>query len=425
MLDFLYNTDLEKTVLSTFVRDNEEYFSCDHYVELFTEHNIHIYGAIKKLLLSSVSVDIVTLTQELKGVVSASYLVDVVDAPVSAVGLEYHVASLENARLRRNMYHAYVSGIEKIKIGENPLEIELEVKSKITDIETNKVVKSMDLSISTLEEITEEVKGGKEIGIKTGIRSLDNATNGFYPKEFIVIAGRPGSGKTSILLNMVRNFGFFYEPGIIFSLEMPNNQLMKRIYCDIGSINGGLLFQNRLKETGYDAIWNRLNKAAEQVAEMPILFDDQATITIDTIYSRAKKAKLTNNIKWIAIDHLGLIKGWNQQGQEPKAEITRMCKAMSKDLDCSVIVLSQMNREIEKGKKRNPVMSDLRDAGSIEQDADIVLFPSVPFKNKQGTNGDEYDDAELFIAKTRRGWVCKIDDLKWQGHYFRYSNKDP
>lgn len=422
MLDFLYNTELEKTVLSSFIRDNELFFNSEHYIELFTENNIHVYSTIKKLLLANSSADIVTLTDDLKGVVTASYLVDVIDAPVSAINIKHHVLSLEQARLRREMYKAYTDGIGMIKIGNDPLEIESSVKSQISTIETKNTIKSIDLSLSTIDAISSEVKGGKDPGLKTGFFQLDHATNGFYAKEFVVIAGRPGTGKTSMAMNMVKHFGLMLEPGIVFSLEMSNEQLMRRMYCDVGGIDMKYLFHNKLKNKGHENIWKELNRAAGRVSEMPILFDDQATITIDTIYSRAKKAKLTTDIRWVLIDHLGLISGWNVKGQEPKAEITRMCKAMAKDLDCTVIVLSQMNREIEKGKKRNPVMSDLRDAGSIEQDADIVLFPDVPVKNPKGTFDDMCDNAELFIAKTRRGWVTKFEGMKWQGHYFRYSD---
>ena len=425
MLEHLYKPEIENTVLSSFVFDNDDFYKTEFSECQFTEHRIVVFQAIKKILNSGSDVDLVSLTEKLTGQIKITDLITITDSPVSAVNLELHYQTLEKARLKREMYQAYTNGLEMIKSGRNPSEIDLHVKSKITDIEISEPVTAFDLSSETLDEIQEEAESGSSVGIRTGIRDIDTYMNGFYPQELIIVAGRPGDGKTSLVMNWVKNFAFWGEPGIVFSLEMSNRQLMRRMMCDIGSIDGKYLFQGRLKFDKDSPMWKQLTNIASKISEMPIQFDDSANMTIDKIYSRAKKAKALKNIKYVVIDYLGLIAGWNVTGQESKSEITRMCKMMAKELDCVVIVLSQMNRNIEKREGRSPKMSDLRDAGSIEQDADVIIFPDVPDKNIKGTEGDGFDLADLYIAKTRRGRTGKIEGLKWQGHYFRYSDGEP
>ena len=426
MLTHLYKTEIENTVLSSFIFDNEEFFTTEFSELHFTKDRILVFSAIKEILNSGNEADLVSLCENLSGKVKITDLTNIIDSPVTATNLKYHFKTLENARLRREMYQAYTSGLEMIKSGSEPLEIESKVNAKIVNTETSEPVKAFDLAASTLDEIVDEAQNGKESGIKTGHRRLDLRMNGFCPQEMVVVAGRPGTGKTSIVCNWVRNFAYWMEPGIIFSMEMSNRQLMRRMMCDIGSIDGKYLFQGQLKFGKNSQIWKTLTQISSKISEMPIQFDDTANLTVDKIYSRAKKAKALHKIKYVVIDHLGLIQGWNVKGQEPKAEITRMCKVIAKELDVVVIVLSQMNRNIEKREGREPKMSDLRDAGSIEQDADIIIFPDVPVKSVEGTRDDEYDLADLYVAKTRRGRVGVIPDMDWQGHYFRYSdNKEP
>jgi len=246
--------------------------------------------------------------------------------------------------------------------------------------------------------------------------------NGFMPGEFVIIAARPGVGKTSLALNLARNFAYCGHPGIIFSLEMTKKQLVRRMICDLGGVDGKYLFQNQLNNKTEKEVWKSIHEASALISDMPIIWDDSPRMSIDKIYSRAKKAKAISGIKWVIVDYLQLIHGWNVSGQESKAAITSEFKNMSKELDLPVFVLSQLNRNIEGRVNKAPQMSDLRDAGSIEQDCDIALFPDVPTKSIDGTVGDEFEPASLYLVKTRRGRTGVIKDLKWQGHYYRYSD---
>jgi len=420
-LEYLYKIDIEKTVLSSFIFSNDEFHRTEFTASMFSENRIIIFNGIKELINKGFEADFATITTLLAGKVKVSELSDILDAPISG-NISYHYRELENARLRREMYTAYTASSEMCLNGLEPSVIALNVKQKITNIEVFDPVTSFELANTTLDEITRESREGEIFGIKTGIKKLDRIMNGFQPGEFVVIAARPGMGKTSLALNMARNFGYNGDAGLIFSLEMTNRQLMRRMIADIGSVDGSYLFQGELNQNTDKDVWNNINGASSKISELPIEFDDSVPTTIEKIYSRAAKAKALRGIKWIIVDHLSLISGWNKEGQGPKAEITGMLKVLAKELKITVIALSQLNREIEKRATRAPKMSDLRDAGTIEQDCDIALFPDVPEKSQNGTAGDEFEPAEFYVVKTRRGRTGKITNIKWQGHYYRFSD---
>ncbi len=421
-LTHFVKADVEMAVLSGFIFDNNEFFLHEFDPGLFTGDRVLVFAGIRDLVTRGVTADIVTLTSHLAGKVRASEIVMIADTPVS-LNLAFHRGVLENARLLREMHTAFTKGAGMCREGAAPSEIDALVRSKITHTETFEPRSSQDLVLKTLDEITQRVMEGVEPGLKTGITRLDHIINGFLPGEFVIIAARPGVGKTSLILNMARNFGFAGYPGLLFSMEMPESQLMQRWLCDVGSVDGKYLFQGRLKKN--DAVvWTKLTQAGQDIAGLPVFWDDSAHLTIDKIHARARKAKMLHGIRWIAVDYLQLVSGWGVPGQEGKAEITRQFKLMAKELDLVVIVLSQLNRNIEGRASRAPQMSDLRDAGSIEQDCDIALFPDVPERSMSGTEDDGFDMAKLYIVKTRRGRTGVIEGVRWQGHYFRFANEE-
>lgn len=420
-IDAFIKADIENGLLSAIIFDSDEFFRHDFSQDIFTSFRKDVFNEIKAIISTGECVDITLLIERLAGRVRASDIVFISESPVS-LNPAHYIEVLEHARTRREMYAAYNLAVKMCVEGKTPVEIDSVVKSKISNIETFEPVDSNELINLAMDNIAREASGEIEIGIKTGIRRLDMVLNGFIPGEFIIIAARPGIGKTSLALNFARNFAYCGHPGIIFSLEMTKEQLVRRMICDVGTIDGSYLFQNKLTKNTDRQIWNGIHEASSTISGMPILWDDSARMSIDKIYSRAKKAKAVNGIKWIVVDYLQLIHGWNVQGQEAKAAITSEFKNMSKELGLPVFVLSQLNRNIESRVNRSPQMSDLRDAGSIEQDCDIAIFPDVPLKSADGTSGEQYELANLYLVKTRRGRTGVIKDLRWQGHYYRYSD---
>jgi replicative DNA helicase len=422
-MKYLQDDQAEKSILSMFMADNQEFFAHETDESLFFSSNrILIYQAMRTLIQSGCEADIVSLFVELKGKgVKASELSELSSYPIST-NTAYHISCLQKARTRRQMYQAYSHASQMCIDGCDPSEIASNAKLGITNIETFEPVSSRDLALSVVESVNQEMTTGSGEGLKSGLRRLDTITNGFLPGEFVIIAGRPGVGKTSLALNILRNYGFMGYPGSVFSLEMKKDQLFRRMICDVGSVDMKFLFHGLLNKNDSVNV-SIVNDAAQMIGEFPIEWDDTPRLTIDQIYSRAKKAKTLRDIKWIMVDHIGRINGWNTPGQEKKSDITGMFASMAVELDIVVIVLSQLNREIEKRSTRTPQMSDLRDAGSLEQDCDIAIFPDVPPKEGSGTMGDESDEATLYIVKTRRGRKGKITGMKWQGHYYRYSDE--
>jgi replicative DNA helicase len=260
------------------------------------------------------------------------------------------------------------------------------------------------------------------VGLSTGLSLLDSRWSGLVEPRLHILAARPGMGKTALMLAFVKAQAQAGIPTLVFSLEMTKKQLVRRLICDVGSVDGSYMFQNKLTKGTDREIWGNIHEASSTISEMPILWDDSARMSIDKIYSRAKKAKAVNGIKWVIVDYLQLIHGWNVAGQESKAAITSEFKNMSKELELPVFVLSQLNRNIEGRVNKAPQMSDLRDAGSIEQDCDIAIFPDVPLKSLDGTSYDQYELANLYLVKTRRGRTGVIKDMRWQGHFYRYSD---
>jgi len=420
----LYKNDIEKSVLSSLMFDNDSFFTIEILSDYFTGNRGLIFEAIRKIISNNGDANLVSVSTSLRGVVDASLLSSIAEFPVST-NLEFSVAELAESSRLRNLYRSLNTGINMCLNGQASSEIISSVNKIFVATEKSGAVKIENVLPDIMREIDEISAGNRSPGILTGISGVDRSTGGFGA-EFAIIAGRPGSGKTSLAMNFARNFAWNGMSGIIFSLEMPKNQLVKRLLCDVGDIDSDLIFKggvSKLFGRDKDSFFENINAASTAIARMPIEIDDTASLTIDQIYVRAKKAKKLNDIKWIVIDYIGLIKGWNERGQGPKAEITRQMKVMSKDLDLPVFALSQMNRAIEGRAERTPKMSDLRDAGSIEQDADIVIFPdAIKQEYEQNVKQKDYVDVDIYIAKNRRGSTGVVRDVKWQGEYFRFSN---
>ncbi len=420
----LYKPDIEEAVLASFMIDNDTFYGCNCNAELFSGKRVFVFNAINKLLKEGIEADIITIHNEVSGDVDAVFLSKVMDMPISQ-DLRYHIQKLEEVQLRRQIYMAYGKGVELCKAGANPDDILRDTSNAIISVDTNEAKKIKDTVQDVEDEISLIASGGKEPGLPSGIHVLDSVTGGF-DAELILIAARPGVGKTSLALNICRNLAFCGVPSMIFSLEMTANQLTKRMIADVGSIDGKYLFRGEVRKLEGERqgkFFKHLGNTSSKISELPITIDDSTNLTIDRIFNRAKKEMMRNKLGAIVVDHLGLIAGWNNEGQGPKAEISRGLKMMSKELNIPVFALSQMNRNIENRQVKKPALSDLRDSGTLEQDADMVLFPDVPDKENQ-TELAGFNEACIFVAKNRKGRIGLIEDLKWQGHYFRFSENN-
>ena len=243
----LCKTDIEDSVLAYFILDNTEIHLHEPNIALFTGERAIVYQAVSELILGGTEADVLTICDKLKGSVLPSVIMRIVDSPLS-VNIEYHLKALDEARVRREMAQSYSRGISMCEEGKIPDEIEATVRNGIIRTEKADVKSIEDVALTVIEDIAAEAEGRKEMGIRCGIHPIDKSTGGFEGGEFIVIAARPGIGKTSLAMNMVRNFAEFNRPGQVFSLEMGSDQLVRRMACDIGNIDSELLFKGGLRE---------------------------------------------------------------------------------------------------------------------------------------------------------------------------------
>jgi len=276
----------------------------------------------------------------------------------------------------------------------------------------------------------EELKGKKDglTGVPTGFTDLDRLTSGWQPSDLIIVAARPGMGKTGFVLSMTRNAAIdFKKPVALFSLEMASLQLVLRLVSMEAEISGSKLRNGQLEEEE----WKRLHKSVERISEAPIYIDDTAGINIFELRAKARRMKLQHDIQLIIIDYLQLMSGGPDSGkgnrEQEISSISRSLKALAKELNVPVIALSQLSRAVEtRGGTKRPQLSDLRESGAIEQDADIVSFIYRPdyYQIMEDENGQSLKGvAEIIIAKHRNGALETVK-LRFTDKFARFSDLD-
>ena len=247
-------------------------------------------------------------------------------------------------------------------------------------------------------------KEGGVIGVPSGLTDLDEVTAGFHPGDFIVIAGRPSMGKTALALNIARNAAIDHKIGIgFFSLEMANNQLAMRLLCTEAKVDSHLVRTGNLPRNQ----WVNLSTNVGTLAEAPIYLDDTPGISVLELRAKARRLKAEKDVGLIIVDYLQLMQGpASESRQQEISHISRSLKGLAKELNLPVIALSQLSRAVENRSDRRPLLSDLRESGAIEQDADVVIFLYRPFLYTQ----EESDDGKvhIIVAKQRNGPVRTV-----------------
>ncbi len=243
-------------------------------------------------------------------------------------------------------------------------------------------------------------------GLATGFDDLDRMTSGFQPSDFIIIAGRPSMGKTAFALNIAKYAGVEdHKRVLVMSLEMSKEQLVQRLLCAEAKVDSHKV------RTGYldPRDWTRLTNAAGRLAEAPIYIDDSPALTVLEARAKARRMKAEHGLDLIVIDYLQLMRGRHQQEnrQQEISEISRSLKALAKELNVPVVALSQLSRAVETRERKEPQLSDLRESGALEQDADVILFLYRPERyGLQSEDGDRV--ADIIIGKQRNGPTGKI-----------------
>jgi replicative DNA helicase len=399
-----------------------------------------IYKAMLRLFEKSQPIDLLTVTESLKKagdletVGGPYYLVELTNKVASAANIEYHARIIAQKYVQRELISV------STRIIRDAYEDTTDVFNLLDDAEQglfaiaqqnmSRGFESMSSLAAKAQKQMEELRKKEDglTGVPTGFTELDRLTSGFQPSDLIILAARPGMGKTALVLSLARNAAMeFGKPVAMFSLEMSALQLAQRIIAMEAEISGSKMRNGQLE----DYEWEQLNAALERVSEVPVYIDDTPGINIFELRAKARRLKMQYDIQIIIIDYLQLMSGGgdNQRGnrEQEVSAISRALKGLAKELSVPIIALSQLSRAVEvRGGSKRPQLSDLRESGSIEQDADIVAFIYRP--EYYGIDEDEEGQslkgtAEVIVAKHRHG-ALKTVRLRFTEEFARFSDLD-
>jgi replicative DNA helicase len=431
--------DLEEAVLGALMIDKH---SIGDVVDIlkpesfYDERNVKVYRAILKLFENSEPIDILTVTEQLKK-----------QGDLEAIGGPYHLTELTNrvASSANSEYHArivvqkYIQR-ELIRVSSMIIQDAYEdttdvfdlldkAEKNIFEITNNNLRRGMQdmnhLIAKALNEISEVRENKGLIGIPSGFTDLDRITSGWQPTDLIIVAARPAMGKTAFVLNMARNAAVENGKAVaVFSLEMGATQLAKRLITSETEIEADKIKNGRLQEHE----WMELNKKVEKLSNAPIFIIDTPAINVFELRAQCRRLKSAYDLSMIFIDYLQLMSGSSEKNgtrEQEISHISRSLKGIAKELDIPVIALSQLSRAVEtRGGDKRPMLSDLRESGAIEQDADMVIFLYRP--DYYGFLADEEGNstqglAEVIIAKHRNGSTGSVN-LKFINKFAKFDN---
>jgi replicative DNA helicase len=432
-----YNADIESIVLGTIILDKDIIHSCiqDFNESLFfSQQNKDIANAILALYQRNVGIDLLTIVQELKktnGSVDILYITGLTNRVASTTNFEHHFRILQEDALKRLLINVCGSALRKsFENSEDVFKLfsttQIELDNAIKNVVTYQVAKVGQVHNNILKVSYDCLNSGVKSGVETGLTMLDNVTNGWQKSDLIILAGRPSMGKTSCAISMIMHPAIDKkEPIAIFSLEMSTEQLVSRMQSILSSVNVGRIVK---KQLNIDEIQS-IERNAFVLNDAPIYIDDTAAISLMALKGKARKLVNECGVKLIVIDYLQLMRsGLNTNNRESEiAEISRGLKAIAKELNIPVIALSQLSRQVESRADKKPQLSDLRESGQIEQDADMVLFcyrPEYYGIDNYEVGGSEFQTDGLFmllIEKHRNGELGEVP-LKFIHHLAKVTN---
>ena len=275
--------------------------------------------------------------------------------------------------------------------------------------------------LSVIDKIEMAAKHkGTVTGLATGFYDLDYKTSGFQPSDLILVAARPSMGKTAFVLNLAQYIAVKSQiTTAIFSLEMSRDQLVNRLLSMESKVDSQLIRTGNLSAND----WEKLIESAGDISQAPLIIDDTPGISISELRSKCRKYKLENNLGLVIIDYLQLMSGGNKRSdsrQQEISDISRSLKALAREIDAPVIALSQLSRACETRPDHRPILSDLRESGAIEQDADVVMF--IYRDDYYNKDTDKKNISEIIIAKQRNGPIGTVE-LVWLPNYTKFANK--
>lgn len=399
------------------------------YEDFYRHSHQRIFQVMVELAEDRQPVDLVTVTSALQDrkwleeVGGVSYLSDLANAVPTAANVEYYAKIVEEkALLRKLIKVATQIASSGYAAQEEVEEILNQAERSILDIAGSQTqdgfVPIKDVLVETYERIEKLHNSDSEItGIPSGYRDLDRMTSGFQKSDLIILAARPSVGKTAFALNVAQNVAARADETVaIFSLEMSASQLVQRMLCAEGNIDANRMRTGAFREED----WEKLTMAIATLSRTKIFIDDTPGITVSQIRSKCRRLKTEHGLGIILIDYLQLIHGSGKENRQQEiSAISRTLKNIARELDCTVIALSQLSRAVEQRQDKRPMLSDLRESGSIEQDADIVAF--LYREDYYDQESENKNVIEIIIAKQRNGPVGKVE-LAFLKEYNKFVN---
>jgi replicative DNA helicase len=410
------NLDAERSVLGAILLDNNALNTAIENLraeDFFLDQHRRVFIQMIALGEAQQAIDLITLTEELhrRGDLEASggapYLASLADGMPKVSNVEHYARIVKEKAMLRNLIHTTHNIQQRAFEGEDGADMILDnAESSIFLLAEDRVKAGLipvkDIVRDNFERLEKIFKEGKSItGIPTGYVELDKLTSGLQPSELLILAARPSQGKTALALNLAENIAIRAgQPVAIFSLEMSKESLLQRLVASVAQIDAHKFRTGHLSRSD----WTSMTDALGTISSAPLWVDDAGSISVLEIGAKARRLKRDKGLSLLIVDYLQLITARGRFGnrQEEVASISRGLKGLAKELQIPVLVLSQLTRAPERDE-RGPQLSDLRESGAIEQDADVVMFIYRPHFFKAGASPEEREETELRIAKQRNG----------------------
>ncbi len=428
-----FSAEAERAVISSMIRDKDAITSASEILvgeDFYQKQYGTLFEVMVELHNDGKPVDLVTLQDKLREkdvppeLSSVEFMRELLSAVPNSANVKYHANIVKDKSMLRRLIKVTEGITNACYLGNEPVEdIMAETEKQVFHLLQNRsggdYVSIKDVVIQAVESIEQASKtAGRVTGISSGFYDLDYKTAGFHPSQLILVAARPAMGKTAFVLNIAEHVAVKEKiPTAIFSLEMSKEELCKRILSMNGKIDAQAMRTGELQ----DDDWGKIVESAKNVGESRLILDDTPGINISELRSKCRKYKLEHDIGLIIIDYLQLMSGSKNQEsrQQEISEISRSLKSLARELEVPVIALSQLSRAVEQRPDKRPMLSDLRESGAIEQDADVVMF--IYRDDYYNKDSEEAGISEIIIGKQRSGPTGTVK-LAWLGQYTKFAN---
>lgn len=430
-----HSIEAEQAVVGAMLMDKEAILTSSEIIsgaDFYQSAYGVVFEAIVEIYNEGKPVDLVTLQSRLKEkdvpaeISSLEFVRDLVAAVPTSANVKYYAEIVADKAMLRRLIKLNEEIENMCYLGKEPMEAVLETTEKkvfelVQKRNTGDFVPIKQVVLNALDKIEMASKNaGSVTGIPTGFLDLDYKTAGLQNSDLILVAARPSMGKTAFVLNIAQHVAFKVQKSVaIFSLEMSKEQLVNRLFALEAQVDAQSLRTGNLKDTD----WEKLIESAGTIGKSKLMIDDTPGISISELRSKCRKMKLEHGLDLIIIDYLqlmsGRVGGRSESRQQEISEISRALKGVARELNVPVIALSQLSRAVEQRPDHRPMMSDLRESGAIEQDADVVMF--IYRDDYYNKDTEMKNVAEIIIAKQRNGAIGTIN-LTWLPQYTKFAN---